>query len=228
MITPPGGTVLDPFAGSGTTGAAAQAEGFRATLIEREAEYVADLQIGSRRRALRTCSDERHPADTSGGTPRNDLPAWRLLRPGRGDGRRDSTASPKLTEAERQVWILDQTINDRGVKLDRAAIEHAIAVRDYARLVLDAEMARITGGIVKKCSQTKALMDWIRSLGVQCDSIAKDKQAALMDDADEILGDLDVASDAPNVVRQAIMVPRRRRPHLDCQVSGDAAYDVLG
>ena len=44
LITPPGGTVLDPFAGSGTTGAAAEREGFRAVLIEREAEYVEDIK----------------------------------------------------------------------------------------------------------------------------------------------------------------------------------------
>jgi len=44
MITPPGGVVLDPFAGSGTTGQAAMEEGFRAVLIEREAEYVADIR----------------------------------------------------------------------------------------------------------------------------------------------------------------------------------------
>jgi DNA modification methylase len=44
MITPPGGVVLDPFAGSGTTGAAAVAEGFRCILIEREKEYFEDIQ----------------------------------------------------------------------------------------------------------------------------------------------------------------------------------------
>jgi hypothetical protein len=49
LITPPGGTTLDPFAGSGTTGAAAFLEGFNAVLIEREAEYQADIErrIGS-------------------------------------------------------------------------------------------------------------------------------------------------------------------------------------
>lgn len=44
LVTPPGGTVLDPFAGSGTTGMAAMREGFNAILIEREAEYVADIK----------------------------------------------------------------------------------------------------------------------------------------------------------------------------------------
>lgn len=40
LVTPPGGTVLDMFAGSGTTGCAAKAEGFKFVLIERESEYV--------------------------------------------------------------------------------------------------------------------------------------------------------------------------------------------
>lgn len=40
MITPPGGLVLDPFTGSGTTGVAAVKESMRFLGIEREAEYV--------------------------------------------------------------------------------------------------------------------------------------------------------------------------------------------
>jgi site-specific DNA-methyltransferase (adenine-specific) len=44
LVTPPGGTVLDSFAGSGTTGMACMREGFNAILIEREAEYVADIK----------------------------------------------------------------------------------------------------------------------------------------------------------------------------------------
>ena len=40
LITPPGGTVLDPFAGSGTTGIAAINEGFKYLLIEREEDYI--------------------------------------------------------------------------------------------------------------------------------------------------------------------------------------------
>lgn len=39
-ITPPGGTVLDPFAGSGTTALAARAEGHTSVLIEREPDYA--------------------------------------------------------------------------------------------------------------------------------------------------------------------------------------------
>lgn len=43
LVTPPGGRILDPFAGSGSTGEAAWREGFDCTLIEREPEYQADI-----------------------------------------------------------------------------------------------------------------------------------------------------------------------------------------
>lgn len=41
LVTPPGGLVLDPFLGSGTTAVAAENEGFRWLGIERDPEYVA-------------------------------------------------------------------------------------------------------------------------------------------------------------------------------------------
>lgn len=48
LITPPNGTVLDPFAGSGTTGVAAKQLNFNFIGIEREQEY---LEIAQRRTA---------------------------------------------------------------------------------------------------------------------------------------------------------------------------------
>jgi DNA modification methylase/transcriptional regulator with XRE-family HTH domain len=44
LVTPKGGVVLDPFAGSGTTGEAAVREGCRAILCEREPEYLTDIE----------------------------------------------------------------------------------------------------------------------------------------------------------------------------------------
>ena len=40
LVTPPGGTVLEPFAGSGTTLAAAILEGFNAIGCELTADYL--------------------------------------------------------------------------------------------------------------------------------------------------------------------------------------------
>jgi site-specific DNA-methyltransferase (adenine-specific) len=49
LVTPPGGIVLDPFAGSGSTGKACALEGFRFICIERETEYckIAEARIAS-------------------------------------------------------------------------------------------------------------------------------------------------------------------------------------
>jgi DNA modification methylase len=41
LVTPPGGHILDPFAGSGSTGKAAKRSGFQFTGIERDPEYAA-------------------------------------------------------------------------------------------------------------------------------------------------------------------------------------------
>jgi site-specific DNA-methyltransferase (adenine-specific) len=56
LVTPKGGVVLDPFAGTGTTGEAAWREGMRAILIEREEEYQADI---ARRMELATQPTKR-------------------------------------------------------------------------------------------------------------------------------------------------------------------------
>ncbi len=48
LVTPPGGTVLDHLAGSGTTGVAAIAEGFRVILVEGKREFFNILQARCR------------------------------------------------------------------------------------------------------------------------------------------------------------------------------------
>ncbi|WCS27809.1 site-specific DNA-methyltransferase [Methylobacterium sp. NMS14P] len=58
LVVPPGGLVLDPFAGTGTTAAAAIAESLRAELIEREEAYRADI-------ARRFGGDDAPPAVTA-------------------------------------------------------------------------------------------------------------------------------------------------------------------
>ena len=63
LVTPPGGTVLEPFAGSGTTVEACIIEGFRCVAIEREADYLPLIEQRIHRRrdpvaALRLAGDD--------------------------------------------------------------------------------------------------------------------------------------------------------------------------
>jgi DNA modification methylase len=77
LVTPKGGLVLDPFAGTGTTAEAAWREGMRAMLIEREAEYQADIW---RRMALVLSGPDERSREAAkarmNGKPRDDGPLF--------------------------------------------------------------------------------------------------------------------------------------------------------
>ena len=64
MVTPPGGTVLDPFAGSGTTLEAAMLEGFNVTGIEREADYLPLIQARIERATATLAAQAESEGDT--------------------------------------------------------------------------------------------------------------------------------------------------------------------
>ena len=79
LVTPPGGTIIDPFMGSGSTGIAAALEGFDFIGIEREAEYmaIAKARIDLAQKAPRAFEPEAERAEKTddrqqslfGGTP---------------------------------------------------------------------------------------------------------------------------------------------------------------
>jgi DNA modification methylase len=65
LVTPPGGLVLDPFAGSGSTGRGALLEGFRFLGIEREPDYaaLAEARIAAVRARMNPPKAESPQAD---------------------------------------------------------------------------------------------------------------------------------------------------------------------
>ncbi|MCB5201683.1 site-specific DNA-methyltransferase [Neorhizobium sp. T786] len=73
LVCRKGGVVLDPFAGTGTTGAAAYWEGCAAILCEREAEYQAD--IAKRMKLVLAGPDEKKRARTEA-VPVEGLPLF--------------------------------------------------------------------------------------------------------------------------------------------------------
>lgn len=70
LVTPPGGIVLDPFTGSGSTGKAAIREGFRFVGIERDADYLA---IAEARIAFEVAKQAPQPAVEQPAKPQLDL-----------------------------------------------------------------------------------------------------------------------------------------------------------
>jgi DNA polymerase len=86
----------------------------------------------------------------------------------------------RLRPSERQLWILDQRINDRGVRVDVDLCRQASKIVEAATLKLDKEMSRVTQGEVTGCSQVQKLMIWLRSRGVSTDSVDKEHMTELL------------------------------------------------
>lgn len=80
---------------------------------------------------------------------------------------------PALSERERRIWLLDQHINDRGVRVDVPLVRDALRAVSEAKRRADREIWRLTNGAVSTCGQTARIVAWINSRGVPCASIAK-------------------------------------------------------
>ena len=116
---------------------------------------------------------------------RQDVEAERALR----------KALFPLQEQERETWLFDQRMNDRGVRIDLELVHSLHKLGAWAAERLDAEMAEATGGWVTACTQVNRLTEWLRDVqGAPATSLAK---AAL----EEML-----LSDLPPDARRAVEI----------------------
>lgn len=97
-----------------------------------------------------------------------------------------------LSALERQLWLLDQEINDRGVMIDRELVAAMDAIVSRETLRLNEAIRDATGGAIDKLTQTVALAAWLRSQGVDCTSLGKEHFDALR------------AQDMPECARRAL------------------------
>lgn len=86
-----------------------------------------------------------------------------------------STHIPYLPDSERQLFLLDQRINDRGVMLDRDLLDRVRILADESKAEIDAEIYRLTRGEVRSATNGMHLVAWLRKYGVLTKSV--DKQA---------------------------------------------------
>jgi DNA polymerase len=92
---------------------------------------------------------------------------------------------PQLTPDEREVWLADQRLNDRGVPIDTAFCDAAIQVAKQATLLLDREMRIITNGQVRAASNVSALGKWLVANDVVVHQVEEDDGDEDDDDDDE-------------------------------------------
>jgi DNA polymerase bacteriophage-type len=79
-----------------------------------------------------------------------------------------------LSDYERQVYLLDQKINDRGIGVDLDTTRAALELIDRASKRLDERIAVVTQGSVTALTQRDRLVAWLASKG--CPMRSLDKQ----------------------------------------------------
>ncbi len=99
-----------------------------------------------------------------------------------------------LSDKEWAVYALNETINDRGLRIDVKSARAALDMIGKAKARINAELAQITGNQVTAVTQTARLKEWIASQGVDMPSMDKD-------DVEDFLHDFD---DLPDAVRRAL------------------------
>lgn len=85
-----------------------------------------------------------------------------------------------LTDKERQVWLLDHKINNRGIKVDLQSIEIASKLIEDEKFRMDAEMRSVTKLAVASCTAATQIKKFLESRGVELESVAKAEVATLL------------------------------------------------
>ena len=101
---------------------------------------------------------------------------WRLgeycaqdVRAERSIGRR---LRPMPTE-ERRLWVLDQHMNNRGLKVDADAVRKMQTVVDGELVRIGAALAGLTDGRITSPTQTRRLLAYLKEQKVEIDSLDK-------------------------------------------------------
>ena len=81
-----------------------------------------------------------------------------------------------IPNSERQVYVLDQTINDRGIQVDLDLVDAGLKIVGQATKNLDKDVKRLTGGMVHNTRKRVDLLNWLWLHGDQnCDVDSIDK-----------------------------------------------------
>lgn len=91
---------------------------------------------------------------------------------------RFSESLPDLSPVEQEIWIIDQEINERGIKVDLELVDKAIDTLAYLKSKYEEEIKRITNGRVEKVTQRNQLKEWMADAGFEIPNT----QAATLDE----------------------------------------------
>src|SRR5262249_15014656 len=76
--------------------------------------------------------------------------------------------------AEQKVWVLDASINDRGVYTDGELLAGALRIAEEAEAEIAREIIQVTGGAVTSISQVDRLIVWLATRDCVVTDVRKD------------------------------------------------------
>ncbi len=89
----------------------------------------------------------------------------------------------KLNPLERKIWELDQTINIRGIKVDRPTIKDAIYLYEQQQNILQNKLIDIKG--LDNPNSQKQFLGWLLDRGVMVDNVQKSTLQNLLSRPDQ-------------------------------------------
>lgn len=100
------------------------------------------------------------------------------------DVRAERSLSEKLAHLnpkERVIWLLDQKINERGVRVDEKAVTGAISIIEEYRQKFNLETEKITNGFLDSVMQVTKLMEWLYSQNSDMPNVNKDTVSKMLE-----------------------------------------------
>lgn len=91
---------------------------------------------------------------------------------------------PKMTQRERQIWLVDQRMNARGLPIDKVLLGKLREITLSEQLRLNAEIKTATRGSVSGSSQNLKLLEWVQDRGYPHPTLEKDTLDAFVKSPD--------------------------------------------
>ena len=93
---------------------------------------------------------------------------------------------PDLTPYEQKVWELDQTINDRGIPMDRRLLTRASELVEYAISKAGQLLQAATSGALTSVTGLQDMAAWLRCFGLDAENLTKESVNRLIGQAEEL------------------------------------------
>jgi DNA polymerase len=102
----------------------------------------------------------------------------------------------RLSPAERETYLLTETMNDRGIQIDYQLVTAARGVAEKEITLQNRLLHEATSGKVSEVTKVEKLKEWLREQGLETESLNKKALQEILDDGQELSPEVSAALDA--------------------------------